>query len=220
EGIPQDRDRRAGRGRQHDRKFRDRRKRQAGAARAYRRRQIRWARARRSPVKGACTPDPGGGGYGVSRASAAPPRCRERPGADQARLAAIRRSSTKRRYSAAFSASPRSLSSSEGWIVTKSGVPSASSPGWPRSLEIVTGRPIKLRAAVAPSATIAPGWTRPRSISSHHLHRSISCASGRLCRRRLPRCSYLKCLTALVTKTLPRSEERRVGKECRSRRAR
>jgi hypothetical protein len=39
---------------------------------------------------------------------------------------------------------------------------------------MVTTRPSRLRAAVAPSATITSGLTIARSCSFHHRHRSIS----------------------------------------------
>ena len=71
--------------------------------------------------------------------------------------------------------------------------------GRPRLAAMGVGCPRRLRAAVAPMPRIAAGLTSARSISSHQRQASISPASGRLCSRRLPRHSYLKCLTALVT---------------------
>ena len=44
----------------------------------------------------------------------------------------------------------------------------------PRSLVMVTGRPNRLRAAVAPSATMTAGFTIALSSSSQILQRSIS----------------------------------------------
>ena len=48
---------------------------------------------------------------------------------------------------------------SDGWMVTKAAVPSASCSALPRIFVMVTGRPSRLRAAVAPKATIADGFT-------------------------------------------------------------
>ena len=44
----------------------------------------------------------------------------------------------------------------------------------PRTFARVTGRPVWLRAAVAPSATTTSGSTSARSISFHQRQRSIS----------------------------------------------
>ena len=74
---------------------------------------------------------------------------------------------------------------------------SSISAGRPRTLLMVTARPVRPRAAVTPRATIVDGLTRLRSWSSQILQRSISYVFGRLCSRRLPRISCLKCLTAL-----------------------
>jgi general stress protein 26 len=112
---------------------------------------------------------------------------------------ARRKSATKARYSRAFSASLRSRNRNEGWMVTNAIFPSARWCVSARALEMVTGRPKRLRAAVAPSAMIARGSTILSSWSSHHLHWITSPVFGRLCRRRLPRISCLKCLTAFVT---------------------
>jgi hypothetical protein len=79
-------------------------------------------------------------------------------------------------------------------------VPSSISAGRPRTLLMVTARPVRPRAAVTPRATIVDGLTRLRSWSSQILQRSISYVFGRLCSRRLPRISCLKCLTAFVMK--------------------
>jgi hypothetical protein len=46
--------------------------------------------------------------------------------------------------------------------------------GLPRTLPMVTVRPVRLRAAVTPSATMVDGLTRLRSKSSQTLQRSIS----------------------------------------------
>jgi len=62
----------------------------------------------------------------------------------------------------------------EGWMVTTSLVPSASSTGVRRILAMVTVLPVRLRAAVAPSAMMVDGLTRSRSRSSQILQRSIS----------------------------------------------
>ena len=59
-------------------------------------------------------------------------------------------------------------------MVTRPAVPSANSNAVPRTFAIVTGLPNRLRAAVAPNATIADGFTIMRSTSSQILHRSIS----------------------------------------------
>ncbi len=86
-----------------------------------------------------------------------------------------------------------------GWIVTQPIPPSASVIGRPRAPPIVTARPSICRAAVAPSATTARGRSSASSRSYHQRHALISPALGFAWMRRLPRCSNLKCLTALVT---------------------
>ncbi len=59
-------------------------------------------------------------------------------------------------------------------MVTKAAVPSDNCNLRPRSLVMVTGRPSRLRAALAPSATMTAGLTISRSSSSQTLQRSIS----------------------------------------------
>ena len=62
------------------------------------------------------------------------------------------------------------------------------------------GMPLTLSKMIqAGLPTMSFGSIAEISCSSHHRQASISLALGRLCRRRLPRCSNLKCLTALVT---------------------
>ena len=61
-------------------------------------------------------------------------------------------------------------------------------------------------AAQAPGAITASGWIRAISPSSQCAHAAASCCDGVLCIRRLPRGSYLKCLTALVMKRLRRCQ--------------
>ena len=53
--------------------------------------------------------------------------------------------------------------------------------------------------AVAPRQTMIFGRTSSISMCNHGMHAAISEGIGRLCRRRLPRGSHLKCLTTLVT---------------------
>ena len=62
------------------------------------------------------------------------------------------------------------------------------------------------RAAVAPSATIAFGCTMSISLSSQCRQAAASRWAGVLWMRRLPRSSYLKCLTAFVTYTASRDQ--------------
>ena len=76
----------------------------------------------------------------------------------------------------------------------------AASCGAPRILPIVIALPNRLRAAVAPSATVSGGRISSRSCSIHQrqaLDLALRRASGGC--RRLPRSTNLKCLTALVT---------------------
>ena len=115
------------------------------------------------------------------------------------------KSVTNFRYSARLSASSSIRRMYEGWIVASMRPPSGSDIIRPRILLIANGRPETLRTAVAPNATTMSGRMIVRSRSSQKRQRSISYALGRLCRRRFPRNSNLKCLTALVTKTILRS---------------
>ena len=62
-------------------------------------------------------------------------------------------------YSRFLSAASRMRSRNDGWMVTKAAVPSDNSNLRPRSLAMVTGRPSRLRAALAPSATMTAGLT-------------------------------------------------------------
>jgi hypothetical protein len=134
-----------------------------------------------------------------------PPRGGDSHAARFRKRAPSRRSSTRWPYSRAFSSGSMMRNRAEGWIVTVTHSPSSVVRISPRSFEIVTARPSRLRAAVAPSATTSFGLMRRRSVSCHHLQRSISYWFGRLWMRRLPRCSNLKCLTAFVTKVSSRS---------------
>src|SRR5579859_3977687 len=113
--------------------------------------------------------------------------------------AAFFKSATNCRYAARLSVSSSMRKSDDGCTVTNSLVPSVSASGLPRTLAMVSVLPVRLRAAVTPSAITAEGFISLRSSSSQILQRSISSLFGRLCSRRLPRISCLKCLTALVT---------------------
>ena len=94
------------------------------------------------------------------------------------------RSATKFRYSRALSASSSMRSSHEGWMVTKAAVPSASWCGAPRTLLMVTVRPNRLRAAVAPERDdrrwLDDGALADRATicSARSRRRSAACAAG------------------------------------------
>jgi hypothetical protein len=70
--------------------------------------------------------------------------------------------------------------------------------GLPRTCTIGGEAPLTARSAVAPSATMTRGVSALISAVSQTLQASIWRSCGRLCSRRLPRGSQLKCFTALV----------------------
>jgi len=89
-------------------------------------------------------------------------------------FAAAFKSATNSLYAARLSASSSMRNSDEGCTVTTSLVPSAMVIGVLRIFEIVTVLPVRLRAAVTPSAIMVEGFTRSRSWSSQILQSSIS----------------------------------------------
>jgi len=116
-------------------------------------------------------------------------------------LAAGRRSATKLSYSRCWSASSSMRSSQDGLDGHEGGGAVGRCKVCPRSL------PIRDRTA---EQTCARPWRRarqwPPASRSRARDRAKSCSArfrrplGRLCRRRLPRISCLKCFTALVTR--------------------
>src|SRR3984893_4175028 len=89
------------------------------------------------------------------------------------------KSATKTRNARALSASSRMRSKYEGWMVTKTGVPSGRACPLPRKAAMTTVRPSRLCAAVAPSVTMTADPTSARSRSNHQRQRSISGSRGR-----------------------------------------
>ena len=120
------------------------------------------------------------------------------PGAQSAAVSVRirRRSVMNLLYSAALLASSGNRRRKDGCTVTNPCTP-PNAIG-PRSRVTDTGRRTSALAAVAPSATTSRGRTNATSRSSHQRHADTSSPFGFLCRRRLPRGSYLKCFTALV----------------------
>src|SRR5215475_11593463 len=80
------------------------------------------------------------------------------------------RSPTNRRYSRALSSASLTRSRYDGWMVTTKRVPSDCVKMSPRTDEIDTLLPNRLRAAVAPRATTTFGLIIALSISIHQRH--------------------------------------------------
>ena len=84
-------------------------------------------------------------------------------------------------------------------MVTMPCWPSAKAINLPRVRDRVTALPTSAEAAVTPIASTSRGRTSASSWSNQTLQTSTSARLGFLCSRRLPRGSFLKCFTTLVT---------------------